>query len=96
MANQQQNDSNGHPLLPLRPACDTPLERLPPIAPWRLVAPSLGESCRWECYDGRWVSLRLGDGDYADTVVVTDSNGRQALVDNYEGAIHLSRTWPTI
>ena len=63
--------------------------------PWRLVNPVGRESCRWECTDGRWVSLSLGHDEEIGHVVVTDSNGRRQLVDAYESALLLARHWRT-
>ena len=61
--------------------------------PWRLVTPCDAESCRWECTDGRWVSLTLGNDEELGRVVVSDSRGRRELVDSYEGALLLARVW---
>ena len=63
--------------------------------PWRLVTPRGRESCRWQCTDGRWVALTLGQDDEMGRVVVTDSTGQRQLVDAYESALMLARHWRT-
>lgn len=65
------------------------------VARWRLVPARAPESCRWQRPDGRWVALALGDGDDVGKVLVRDSDGRQELVDSYEGALELARSWLT-
>jgi hypothetical protein len=62
---------------------------------WRLVAAKAPESCRWECVDGRWVSLTLGQEDRVGMVAVKDSSGRSEFVDSYEGALQLAKAWRT-
>lgn len=82
-------------LQPLRPARSTE-EAIAAIIPWRLVQPEAGESCRWECVDGRWVAVSLGQGADLGTVVVADSTGQRRTVDSYEGALEVAkslRTW---
>lgn len=61
--------------------------------PWRLVTPRATESCRWQSSDGRWVALTLGRDGEIGNVVVTDSKGRRELVDSYEGALELAKSW---
>ena len=61
--------------------------------PWRLVTPRATESCRWQSSDGRWVALTLGKDEEIGSVVVTDSKGRRELVDSYEGALELAKSW---
>lgn len=63
--------------------------------PWRLVTPLGRESCRWQCNDGRWVALTLGQDGEIGRVVVTDSQGRRELVEAYESALVLARHWRT-
>jgi hypothetical protein len=63
--------------------------------PWRLVNPVGRESCRWQCTDGRWVALALGQGEEIGHVIVSDSSGRRELVDAYESALLLARHWRT-
>jgi hypothetical protein len=63
------------------------------FVPWKLVAPGPGESCRWQCNDGRWVSLGLGAAHALGCVVVSNSEGRREFVDAYETALALAREW---
>ncbi|MDB4964650.1 MAG: hypothetical protein JWN44_339 [Myxococcales bacterium] len=63
--------------------------------PWRLVSACNAESCRWQCTDGRWVALTLGQDDEIGRVIVSESGGRRELVDSYEGALTLARRWRT-
>jgi hypothetical protein len=63
------------------------------FVPWKLVTPVGRESCRWQCVDGRWVSLSLGQDDEIGQVVVADSTGKRELVDAYEDALALARHW---
>ncbi len=65
------------------------------IMRWRLVGAKAPESCRWECVDGRWVSLTLGQEAQVGMVAVKDSTGRMELVDSYEGALELAKSWRT-
>jgi hypothetical protein len=60
---------------------------------WRLTQPRPPESCRWERLDGRWISIMLGQTEEIGRVVVTDSAGRRELVDSYEGALELAKSW---
>ncbi len=75
-------------LLPLTPRRDSGQ-----FLVWRLVKPRPNESCRWETHDGRWISLALGHGDELGSVVIADSQGRRELVESYEGALELAKTW---
>ena len=63
------------------------------LIPWRLARVRDAESVRWECVDGRWVALSLGQGDEMHHVVLTDSSGRRQLLDSYEQALALARVW---
>jgi hypothetical protein len=65
------------------------------VVRWRLVPAKAPESCRWQCVDGRWVSLTLGDGGQVGMVAVRDSDGRAELIDTYEGALELAKAWRT-
>jgi hypothetical protein len=73
---------------PERPARD-----MDEYVPWRLIPPLAGESWRWLCNDGRWVALALGQHEQIGRVVLTASDGRQAIVDSYENALALARDW---
>jgi hypothetical protein len=60
---------------------------------WGLVPPHGNESCRWEAWDGRWVSLELGTDADLGSVIVADSTGRRELVASYEEALALAKSW---
>lgn len=62
-------------------------------SPWRLLPARESESVRWECGDGRWVALTLGEDEEINKVVVSDSAGRRQLVDSYEDALALAKVW---
>ena len=61
--------------------------------PWRLGTPGKGESVRWVCVDERWVALALGHGDETGKTVVTSSEGRREVADDYESALALAKSW---
>ena len=63
------------------------------VIPWRLASPRDEESVRWECIDGRWVALSLGQGDEIHHVILSDSAGRRQLLDSYEQALVLAKLW---
>jgi hypothetical protein len=65
------------------------------LATWRSRPPRDGESLRWESVDGRWVSITLGHGATAGTMLVVDSAGRCESADSYESAVALARSWCT-
>ena len=58
--------------------------------PWRLATAKPGESVRWECVDGRWVSISLAQGG---KTIVCSSEGQRQSVDDYEGALKLAKSW---
>lgn len=62
---------------------------------WRPRPPRSGEAVRWECVDGRWVSISLGVGVNAGNAVVADSEGRSEAVATYEEALSLAKSWRT-
>jgi hypothetical protein len=64
--------------------------------PWRLATPGAGESVRWECVDGRWVAIALGQGSEVGSAVVSDSTGRRQVMDSYEGALEVAKRWRTL
>jgi hypothetical protein len=63
---------------------------------WSSVAPRGQESVRWECVDGRWVSVTLGTGAFVGTAEVRDSAGVFERVDSYEEALSLASKWRAI
>jgi hypothetical protein len=80
-------------LTPLRPRSQDTDAWLAIVVPWRLVAARRGESCRWECVDGRWVSMSLGEERELGQVIVTDSTGRRQSCAGYEQALDLAKSW---
>jgi hypothetical protein len=60
---------------------------------WGLVPVRAGESCRWQSWDGRWVSLTLGIGPDFGRVLIIDSTGRREFVSSYEDALALAKKW---
>jgi hypothetical protein len=58
--------------------------------PWRLATAHAGESVRWECVDGRWVSISLVQGGQT---IVASSEGQREGVDDYESALKLAKSW---
>jgi len=80
-------------LTPLRPdhleTTDGSLRR----RSWQLVSPRGDENCRWECDDGRWVSVTLEVEADLSRAVVTDGTGRHEVADSYEDALAIARSW---
>jgi hypothetical protein len=60
---------------------------------WRTVAAEPGESVRWQCVDGRWVSIAEGHGATQGSYLVSDSSGRCEAVDDAEEAERLAKIW---
>jgi hypothetical protein len=56
---------------------------------WKLVPPKPGENCRWEAWDGRWLTLT----HHPRGVVVATSDGRREVVATWEGALDLAKQW---
>ena len=63
------------------------------IVLWRTVPAEPGESVRWQCVDGRWVSIAEGHGATAGSFLVSDSSGRCEAVDNPDEALTLAKIW---
>jgi hypothetical protein len=61
--------------------------------PWRLGQAEPGESARWSCVDGRWVSVSLGQGAEAGQTIVANSEGDRELVQDHEAALELAKKW---
>jgi hypothetical protein len=76
-----------------RPSAKGPLSVTGMYVPWRLGAPEPGESVRWVCVDGRWVSIALGQGAESGRTIVTSCEGRREAVDDYESALKLAKSW---
>jgi hypothetical protein len=70
-------------------------DRFTPILRWRVAVAQPAEAARWDCMDGRWVSITVGDGDDIGSVLVRSSDGALEKVDTYEGALELARAWRT-
>ena len=61
--------------------------------PWRLTTAEAGESVRWQCVDGRWVSISLGQGAESGKTIVCNSEGKRRATDDYESALALAKSW---
>jgi hypothetical protein len=74
-----------------------PRERVatPLFVPWMTVRPLAGESARWECFDGRWITISLGHGDHMGQALVQSSTGQSEYVDSFEAALALAKEWRT-
>jgi hypothetical protein len=66
-------------------------ERTYEFIPWRLGPGEEGESCRWRCIDGRWISVRVDKS--TKRVVVRDSSGRERTTADYGSALEVARGW---
>jgi hypothetical protein len=76
-----------------RPPTDGPLSVTGMYVPWRLGSPEPGESVRWSCVDGRWVSIALGQGDEVGKTIVISSEGAREVVEDHESALALAKRW---
>jgi hypothetical protein len=63
--------------------------------PWSLRPRRGDEACRWECIDGRWVTIALDVAADHGHAVVLASDGRRAVADSFEGALELAKSWRT-
>jgi hypothetical protein len=59
--------------------------------PWRLRPPKGGESVRWECVDGRWLTVTMTIGDQTG-VIIERSDGWREVLDSYEEALVVAKT----
>jgi hypothetical protein len=84
-----RRDSTG-PITPLRPR---PRVTTGAFVPWKTVAPDDGESVRWECVDGRWITISLGQGADAGRAIVRNASGARESVDSFEAALELAKQW---
>jgi len=50
---------------------------------------------RWECVDGRWISIGLGAGKRAGMAVVQNSGVLCEYVETFEAALALAKRWRT-
>ena len=64
--------------------------------PWRTAPPDEGESVRWECVDGRWITIELGHGDHAGEALVCNAAGQREYVDSFDAALALAKKWRTV
>lgn len=62
---------------------------------WRLATAKDGESVRWQNIDGRVVTISLGHDAESGKAIVADATGKRVVVDSYEGALELARSWRT-
>ncbi len=63
--------------------------------PWRPVTPRDGESVRWECVDGRWISIGLAAGKRTGMAMVQNSGVLCEYVETFEDALALAKRWRT-
>jgi hypothetical protein len=61
--------------------------------PWRLTTAEPGESVRWQCVDGRWVAISLGQDGEAGKTIVRSSEGKREIADDYQSALELAKSW---
>lgn len=64
--------------------------------PWRTKPPREGEAVRWECTDGRWITIELGDGAHAGEALVSNAAGQREYVDSFDAALALAKKWRTL
>ena len=86
----QRSDNTG-PLPALQPRPRTTGR----FVPWRTVTPQKGEAVRWQCVDGRTITVALGEDEHAGMAKVTDPSGRCEYVDSFEAALELAQKWRT-
>lgn len=86
-----RGDESG-PIAPMRPAP----RASEAYVPWRTAQPRAGESVRWECVDGRWITIALGEGGHAGQALVCNAAGQCVYVDSYEEALALAKKWRTV
>jgi hypothetical protein len=78
----------------LRPLIRENVERSLPCD-WQLVQPREHDSYRWECENGRWITLSIGKETELWKIALADSSGRRVLIDSVEGALDLAKSWRT-
>ena len=88
---RRRHDSG--PLTPLQPRAREPTAT---FILWSVTAPQEGESVRWQCVDGRWVSIGLGHGEQLGQAIVRVSTGEVRYTDSYEAALELAKTLRTV
>ena len=64
--------------------------------PWRTTSPRGDEAVRWECVDGRWITISLGRDQHAGQALVANAAGQQEYVDSFEDALELAKKWRTV
>lgn len=77
-------------LSPLQPRRDSWSQRL---IRWHAAPPKEGESVRWECVDGGFIAISLGEGEEIGQAVIHAGDGRRAVVETYEEALGVAETW---
>jgi hypothetical protein len=80
-------------LTPLRPRPRIPTGT---FVPWKTMPPKGAESVRWECIDGRWITIELGHGEQSGLAIVRSSAGQTVFVDSFEAALDLAKNWRTV
>jgi hypothetical protein len=63
--------------------------------PWRTAPVQDDESVRWECVDGRWITVTLGHDEHAGQALVSSSSGLSQFVDSFDAALTLAKKWRT-
>ena len=63
---------------------------------WRPASPRDDEWVRWECLDGRWISIGLASGEREGFAFVLHSGVLCEFVDSYEAALALATKWRTL
>jgi hypothetical protein len=86
----QRSDNTG-PLPALQPRPRT----TGTFVPWKTVAPRRGEAVRWQCVDGRTITVELGQGEHVGLAKVTGPDDRYEYVDSFEAALELAQKWRT-
>ncbi len=65
------------------------------LVPWKLVCRQSEEACRWECIDGRWVTISLDVGPTHGYAVIQSSAGERETTDSFDEALAIAKRWRT-
>jgi hypothetical protein len=84
------------PMPTLTPLQPRPRTSTGTFIPWKTVPPHDGEAVRWECIDGRWVTVSLGQGAHVGEAMVCNAAGQCEYVDSFEAALELAKKWRTV
>ena len=96
MSNSKLKPPRRDPTGPLSRLVPRPRMNTGTFIPWRTVPPRDGEAVRWECVDGRWVTVELGQDAHAGEAMVRDAAGKCEYVESFEAALALAKTWRTV